>query len=542
MFRKRSRARPAPSQTDREDASFSSESDLPVMTNTDAGSTAQKDAPEESVRFETGNPETGATISGQIVVRACAGTSPIVLVESVPGLMTSADFCMFVRPFADAILHFRPLRLATERNRYVVVVHFRTPEDAANFAQVFQGKLFLRGLVPETCEIREVVSIAFDSTDGPIDSASGNFPNSAMFPDDAPPDSQRTSCAVCLERLENHTAGLVTTFCNHTMHAACLAQWDLNRCPVCRHTHELTPEASTCMNCDNREDLWMCVVCAYVGCGVYKNKHAHQHFAETQHPFSMSLEDCTFWSGEKLRAGSVWDYSSDRFVNRLLTSDDGKIVEVTHDARPGEGGSSSEGDATDVCCGSNAAAAAAVVVGDDDEENDRGLQAAVYASRMDAVVDDYRARMARMEAEHLTEVEKLRAEVKKLKTEAGDSAKERKALNRRVADAEKEAASLRDKNGFLKSLNETLLRDKRGWNDEVETLNNKLREAESEKRGLEEQLRDLMMHLEAQAKISGASESCRSDASELVGGDVVRVGPSPRQRLAMKTNRRCSGD
>lgn len=541
MLRKRNRSRPAASSDSRE-PDDSSTSDLPTSEPAQAEATSEQNSPENRISFETGNPETGATITGHVVVRPSAGTSPTVLVESVPGLMTSANFCMFVRPFEDAIIHFRPLRLATERNLYVVVMQFRAPEDAANFAQVFEGKLFLRGLVQETCKIREVASMAFDTHSGPVDNADGNFPNTAMFPDDTPSDSQRTSCAVCLERLENHTTALVTTFCNHTMHAACLAQWDLNRCPVCRHTHELIPEASTCMHCDNREDLWMCVVCAYVGCGVYKNKHAHQHFAETQHPFSMNLEDCTFWSGEKIRAHSVWDYSSDRFVNRLLTSDDGKIVEVTHDARPGEGGSSSGDAATSACCGSTAAAAAADVVGDDDVENDRGLQAAVYASRMDAVVDNYRARLQRMEAEHEAEVDKLKAKMSRQKTEATESAKLRKALNRRVADAEKEAVTLRDKNGFLKSLNETLLRDKRGWNDEVENLKAKLRDSESERKELEEQLRDVMMHLETQSKISGASESCRSDASELVGGDVVSVGPSPRQRLAMKTNRRYSGD
>lgn len=455
-------------------------------------------------------------------------------VESVPGLMTSADFCTFVRPFADAIRHFRPLRLATERNRYIVVVQLRSANDASNFAQVFQGKLFLRGLVQETCTIREVSRIEFDSKEN---DAEHDFPNTAMFPSEQPADAQRPACAVCLERLDERTAALVTTFCNHTMHAACLAKWDLNRCPVCRHTHELTPEASTCMNCNHREDLWMCVVCAYVGCGVYKKKHAHQHFAETQHPFAMNLEDTVFWSGEKLRAGSVWDYVSDRFVNRLLTSDDGKIVEVTYDERPDATASSSGPAVLDACCGSRSPAA-----GDNDEENDRGLQAAVYASRMDAVVDDYRGRLERMAAEHTAEREKLEAQIGGLKAELAESSKEKKALNRRVGDAEKEATRLRDKNGFLKNLTETLLRDKSGWNDEVEKMKSQLSESEASRKGLEEQLRDLMMHLEAQAKISGASDSCRSNASELIGGDVLRVGPSPRERLAMKTNRRASGE
>lgn len=297
------------------------------------------------------------------------------------------------------------------------------------------------------------------------------------------------------------------------------------------------------MNCDRRSDLWMCVICAYVGCGVYKNKHAHGHFAETQHPFAMNLQDTTFWTGEKLKAGSVWDYVSERFVNRLLTSDDGKIVEVTMgEGRPDGAGSSSAGGATAVCCGAGGRTGN-VTVGEDDGENDRGLQAAVYASRMDAVVDEYRVRMERMEAEHSKERERLQAEVLEIRKAFQNAGKEKKALNLRMLEAEKEAKQLKDKNGFLKSLNETLLTDKKEWDEQVDELKTQLSTLQAERDGLKEQLRDLMMHLEAQAKISGAlaSDSCRSDVAELVGGDV-RVGPSARQRLAMKTNRRVSGN
>ncbi|CDF39781.1 unnamed protein product [Chondrus crispus] len=516
MLRKRGRSdRPPPDQQ---------EPNQPSSSHASSSTAVPLDPPPELIRFETGNPETGSTTTGALRVRSLSGSSSTLLVESVPGLMTSADFCMFVRPFADATLHFRPLRLLTERNRYVVVMHLRSLDDAANFARVFQGKLFLRGLVQEACAIREVASIEFDT--------GGKFPNGAMFPETTA--ETRPACAVCLDKLDERGAALVTTFCNHTMHAACLAKWDLNSCPVCRHTHELTPEASTCMNCNHREDLWMCVVCAYVGCGVYKKKHAHQHFAETQHPFAMNLEDTTFWSGEKLRAGSVWDYVSDRFVNRLLTSDDGKIVEVTYDERPDAAASASGSAQQQSCCGTGR--------GEDDVENDRGLQAAVYASRMDAVVDDYRRRLERMEAEHAAEREQLRGEIAGLKAEVGEAGKERKQMNKKVGDAEKEAGVLRDKNGFLKNLTETLLRDKTAWNDAVEKLKMQLEESEAARTGLEEQLRDLMMHLEAQAKIAGASDSCRSNASELIGGDVLRVGPSPRERLAMKTHRRVSGE
>lgn len=480
----------------------------------------------ETVEFETGNPETHSTSHGTLDLAPISSSSSILVVESVPGLMTSPDFCIFVRPFFDMILYIRPLRLKTERNRYIVVMKFRSSADANKFVRVYNGKHFLQGLIQETCVLRDVQAIRFaNAPEKPI------FPSSSMFPD-VGADGLLALCPVCLEPLDASSKTLVTTFCNHTMHASCMAQWDLNRCPVCRYIHELTPEASKCMNCDNREDLWMCVVCAYVGCGVYKNKHAQAHFKETQHPFAMNLEDCTFWSGDKVPQGSVWDYVSDRFVNRLLSSDDGKVVEVVQDASRGNSGASSSS-AGATCCAGNESIGIV-----EDEEHDRALQAAVYASRMDAVVDEYRAKLERLELEHTAEKEKITGEVKRLRSEVSHLTKVRRSLQKKSSDAEKEMRSLKDKNAFLKNLNETLLRDKQGWNEEVEKLQKQLADVSVEKEGLEEQLRDLMMHLEAQSRIAGSSDACRSDISELHGGDVVRVGPSPRERLAMKTSRR----
>lgn len=647
-------------------------------------------SPAETIAFESGNPDTPYISHGTIDIEPFSSSSPtsVVLLHHIPGLMTPADFCTFLKSSFDSILHFRTIRLRTEHNRYVVVVNLKDSSHASPFVRTFTGKPYLRGLVTEPCIIRTVLDIRFDkaspsdsslhvcsrtsscadehlsdvshahtsmqivppvplsvptSTPSPptttvpaaeknsilkegnsdtnIDisklstictnenanadatlssnktgTSNGNdndesanvqenednnsssrsdgcnkskapcatvllpsasqgppethlaFPHSAMFPpalqDLDASQAQHFFCPVCLERLDALQSPLVTLFCNHTMHAACLAQWDTNRCPVCRHVHELAPETTVCMRCDEREGLWMCLVCAFVGCGVYQEKHADEHFRTSHHPFAVSLVDSTFWSGDKLRAGVVWDYISERFVNRLVNSDDGKVVEIEGggvvDGVSSAGGGASSSGQNDVCCSSTERAA---MVGD--EDYDRSYQAALYASRMDAVAHEYRIRMERMEDEHAERVRLLEEETKRLRREIGESVRERKAIARKLGEADKEMKGLRDKNGFLKSLNETLLRDKKAWSEEVERMKTKASEAEAAKTGLEEQLRDLMMHLETQASItSGAGSSgdnCRSDVSELHGGDVVRVGPSRRQRLAMKTNRRYGG-
>lgn len=395
------------------------------------------------------------------------------------------------------------------------------------------------------------------------------------------------SCPVCLERLEPEKAALVTTLCNHTMHVACLAQWDLDSCPICRYAHELTPEASSCMTCGQTRGLWMCVVCAYVGCGVYTNKHANQHFLETQHPFAANVEDCTFWTGDKIKAGQVWDYVSERFVDRLLSSDDGKVVEVSsrrgrHSDRTA-GGSTAGGVADDnvgentregasedatTCrttfrrgrgklsegmCSSGAADS------DSDSDEDRGFQAAIYASKMDAVVSDYRNRMEQMESEHATQTERLEAEIRNLSEKVRNSdhnlssANEtisslkaeakayKKSFSKRLADLEREAKDLKDRNVLLKHLNESLLRDKASWNEDTDRLARRLAAKEQECAEKDEELRDVMLHLEAQAKVADASINCRARAgssTDASGGDIIGIGPSSREKLAMKTRRK----
>ena len=72
-----------------------------------------------------------------------------------------------------------------------------------------------------------------------------------------------------------------------------------------------------CLDCQSNDDLWICLVCGYVGCGRYAGGHAHAHFLDTEHCYSMQLGH-----------NRVWDYVGDNFVHRLVqNTEDGKLVE-----------------------------------------------------------------------------------------------------------------------------------------------------------------------------------------------------------------------
>ena len=68
------------------------------------------------------------------------------------------------------------------------------------------------------------------------------------------------------------------------------------------------------------EDLWMCLICGFIGCGLENKYESHnvKHYQETQHIFAIEIE-----------TKFVYDHSKQSYVHRLLqNSEDGKILEM----------------------------------------------------------------------------------------------------------------------------------------------------------------------------------------------------------------------
>ncbi|KAJ1661000.1 hypothetical protein IWQ61_000154 [Dispira simplex] len=77
-------------------------------------------------------------------------------------------------------------------------------------------------------------------------------------------------------------------------------------------------DTQACNTCGARDQLWICLICANIGCGRYQAAHAHQHFLDTGHLFSLELE-----------SQRVWDYAGEGYVHRLIqNTSDGKLVEL----------------------------------------------------------------------------------------------------------------------------------------------------------------------------------------------------------------------
>ena len=54
-------------------------------------------------------------------------------------------------------------------------------------------------------------------------------------------------------------------------------------------------------------DLWMCLVCGYVGCGLSNEFHIREHYLETLHAYVVNLD-----------SKRVWDFAGNGYVHRLV--------------------------------------------------------------------------------------------------------------------------------------------------------------------------------------------------------------------------------
>lgn len=287
-------------------------------------------------------------------------------VLALPPDMGFPEFCTFLGAYFDRVKEVRLVRRdSAAKSTCLVLLRFDAQDAADGFYTDFNGEPFCM-LEPEfVCRLLYVkdVEVSDSSTAATAGSArsptlptnttqdkettssassasaSAAKPTPETFHPVPPPGAtELPSCPVCLERLDDHISGVVTTVCNHRFHNQCLRQWGDTSCPVCRYCQHPTEGTSHCASCGTSSDLWICLICGHVGCGRYKGSHAETHWRESGHGYALELE-----------SQRVWDYASDAYVHRLVRSKtDGKIVEVP---APGNRGGECSSGGRDAHCG-----------------------------------------------------------------------------------------------------------------------------------------------------------------------------------------------
>lgn len=443
----------------------------------------------DSINFISGNPFVEVT-KGVIHLFKDAGkrdycSTEMMCMYGVPAKHKTSDLLQFTAPCHADLEYLRIIHDGSP-NQYMVLLKFRCAQSAAEFHSAYNG-LPYNSLEPDICAVLPVSWVEHCKE-------SEYYPNTATG-------TELPYCTICLERMDESVSTVLTILCNHKFHSVCLAQWEDPTCPVCRHVQ--TPELGTehvCSDCQSSTDLWICLVCGYVGCGRYAGGHAHQHFLDTQHCYSMELGH-----------NRVWDYVGDNFVHRLVqNTSDGKLVEQ-------EGGGAEEKqrrvDGVNV----------------DSEEKMDSLQLEytyLLTSQLESQRDYFESKMSRMEETAGREAMELSARAKFAQEERLKVQKELELLAREKIKNEGKVAQLSAKLNKLtvmleeeKQLNRSLTQNQEEWQKKLKRAEVEAsvlqQQKDKEIEELKEQVRDMMFFLEAQDKIKD-SPLC----SELAGGSI----------------------
>ncbi|KAJ8101553.1 BRCA1-associated protein 2-domain-containing protein [Lipomyces tetrasporus] len=471
--------------------------------------------------------------------------TPVLAILAVPGYMTASDLLGFVgKDCRQTISHLRMLR-SSAPNRYMVLMKFREKSHADKFYQDYNCKMF-NSMEPETCHVVYINSIRFHkstfpefpyllddeftplaehqiSTDKRRNRAT-SVAGPSVLAKPAPPPTRALrelpTCPVCLERMDSSVTGLLTIICQHTFHCQCLSKWGDNSCPVCRysqkkdHQSQLS-EPNQCSSCGAVQNLWICLICGNIGCGRYDEAHAFQHYMESDHVYAMDLE-----------SQRVWDYAGDGYVHRLIQNQsDGKLVELP----------------------SLAASSADHTGGDSCDENSSGDY--VPREKLDSIGMEYtylltsqlESQRAYFEDKIAEAADKASAALEKAEKAERDAAEAQARLSRAkmendelkgiVPHLEKEHEKLKRKSETLQAVSKKLekeWREEKSMNEsmlqKLEFLMQEKAQKEKEIEELKDQLRDVMLYLDAQQKFQGMEEDVQQ------GMVSVRESPSSKKK------------
>ncbi|GFS40903.1 zinc finger (ubiquitin-hydrolase) domain-containing protein [Actinidia rufa] len=312
------------------------------------------------------------------------------------------------------------------------------------------------------------------------------------------------TCPVCLERLDQDTSGIQSTLCDHSFQCPCVLKWTYLSCQVCRLCQR-QDEKPSCAICGTLKNLWVCVICGFVGCGRYEERHAISHWKDTQHCYSLELE-----------TQQVWDYVGDSYVHRLNQSKtDSKSAMVN-----------SRCTSHHVECGTCGCT------------EDSGISGALFDSKVEAIMDEYNRLLATQMETQRQHFESLLLEAKCKKDSSISEAVE-KALALRTEDVQSKLEKCVAEKNTVADTIEDLMKKQEILRKEVKEIEERevssLRSRDETIQDLEEQIRDLKVYFEAQRTVA-----TMTDSDGVKGGTLLPVQSTPSSPTNPKRRRKTS--
>ena len=419
---------------------------------------------------------------------------------AIPATLAVDQLLRFVQNFMDKIQKLQIL-FQTDSPFYMAFILFFSEEKCRSFYKELNGRPFSVLEPDNICHCAFVKEISTQCSQSKPSTVSLSECTLLELP----------QCIICLERMDESVEGLLTAPCNHEFHLNCLRQYKSTDCPVCRYS--IVPDAKTssiCLQCGLSDDLWLCLICGFVGCGRYLNKHAVEHFENTNHTFAKQME-----------SERVWDYARDQYVHRLIQNKgDGKVVEYTVEAP-------------------------FTIADNDDLSGDsvtlNGHVSVTADEKLDSIQIEYSylisSELQKQRAYYEEKLKLMEIEAKKKETQLEGRLKgvmdEKKTLEAELTQLQKGKSGLEKRFSEMKNKLDVCEKNKKNQLQEVDEMNNsllanqseykaKISELEKQKRELEETNRDLMFTLSAQQKISTMSPSEKAE----INTGSIKMTPS----------------
>ncbi|XP_063628697.1 BRCA1-associated protein [Cydia splendana] len=423
---------------------------------------------------------------------------------SVPGSLGASDLLAFAAACQQDIAHVRVLRDGSP-DHYMALLTFRSNEAAREFHSAFDGVPYSSLEPAAVCRAAWVARVA---------SARSGAPPAAH--------TELPTCPVCLERMDESVAGVLSVQCAHAFHADCLVRWRDASCPVCRCAQTPEPRGhATCAMCEEEQDssaleegleegrehsgifegqpdgeggsLWICLICGNVGCGRYENGHAAKHFLTSNHTYALQLG-----------SNRVWDYAGDNFVHRLVQNKaDGKLV---------------ASDTGDEACGG-------------DKFDSAQLEFThILTQQLDSQRQYYEGRIQELEAAHSSETAALRtrataaeADATTLRKQLATLDKDNKNLERKLQQVTAKVTSLQSSLAEERGLAAAMAANQAEWQSRAQAREDEFKTQVTE---LKEQLRDVMFFVEARGQLERTETASRDEIAEA----SVSVAPAAKPR------------
>ncbi|RNF10392.1 BRCA1-associated protein [Trypanosoma rangeli] len=134
-------------------------------------------------------------------------------------------------------------------------------------------------------------------------------------------------CTICQEIASSRP--FIVTLCKHVFHLSCFHKHleDVGQsCPLCRFSMALLK--SKCYACGACSDLWTCLVCGWVACGLGHRSDTLLHFESTGHSCAMQNSTSRIWNYRAM------DFLHHQLAIELGREDDLKTLQAAAEDTP----------------------------------------------------------------------------------------------------------------------------------------------------------------------------------------------------------------